>query len=339
MDATLKNFRHKPGNLCSSTALANIMGYYGYPFSEALCFGIGSGLSFIYLKGSKLAPSRALLGRNPQLELTFFKNIGSSFSWRSGLEFPWDEMKSYLKRSIPILAVTDAHYLPYYHCSTHVSGHVVVLVGYNETKGIVYLADPQFCEIQRVEIEHLARAMDSGAPPIPAKNCWWPAEGICMDNLEGAITRGILKNARQMLYPTKPTGGLPALQEFGRELVKWPDEVRDWKWCIFLASQVTTNQGLTSNGRRLYAEFLREAEGLIPALKSTFASRRMASISSMWDDLAATFSAASGNGDRQELIRASSLVRVIAREEKALFQDILDVMESYSHLKRSVQTG
>ncbi len=52
MKKIIKNWVHIPGLHCGSTALRDVVTYYGYNFSEAMCFGIGGGLGFFYISGS-----------------------------------------------------------------------------------------------------------------------------------------------------------------------------------------------------------------------------------------------------------------------------------------------
>src|SRR5579885_1228061 len=52
MKKIIKNWVHIPGLHCGSTALRDVVTYYGYNFSEAMCFGLGGGLGFFYISGS-----------------------------------------------------------------------------------------------------------------------------------------------------------------------------------------------------------------------------------------------------------------------------------------------
>ena len=46
MKKLIENWVHIPGVHCGSVTLRDVVTYYGYPWSEPMCFGIGGGLGF-----------------------------------------------------------------------------------------------------------------------------------------------------------------------------------------------------------------------------------------------------------------------------------------------------
>jgi hypothetical protein len=43
------NFEHRPSSHCETGVTSNILHFYGYQLSEAMIFGIGEGIAFIYI--------------------------------------------------------------------------------------------------------------------------------------------------------------------------------------------------------------------------------------------------------------------------------------------------
>ncbi|MFZ5641170.1 MAG: BtrH N-terminal domain-containing protein [Bacillota bacterium] len=321
MEKVIKKFNHRPGCHCGSTALANLAGFHGHKLSEAMCFGLGSGLGFFFYKDERISPSRMLNGRTIFLEPAFFKNIGVEFQWREGDIFPWKEMKEWVDRDIPVIILTDLYHLDYYDTNTHFTGHAVVLAGYREREGGALLADTEREGLQRTSLESLALAMSSGAQPYPLRNYWREIPYFEISELPSAIWIALVENGRAMLNPFSDWVGLPAMELFSRDLATWVD-AGDWQWCARFAYQVIEKRGTGGSGfRNLYAAYLKEAEKLLPALGEMCAGQRMEEVARKWTQLAALFYEISVNGPGN-FPRAAKLAAEIAALEKSFFIDI-----------------
>ena len=95
----LLNIRHRPGRHCASTSLAGLAGYHGLDWSEALCFGIGSGLGIWYLNFPGAGASRIVHTRSQDIELQVsdqtwdlvpevLDGLGAAFQPRSSAMMP-----------------------------------------------------------------------------------------------------------------------------------------------------------------------------------------------------------------------------------------------------------
>src|SRR5450756_3094875 len=47
-DSFIGEYPHGPGGHCSSTALRDLLKFYGHDFTEDMVFGLGAGIGFIY---------------------------------------------------------------------------------------------------------------------------------------------------------------------------------------------------------------------------------------------------------------------------------------------------
>lgn len=281
----VKNFKHIKGFHCGSTSLANLANYHGHRLSEAMCFGLGEGPDFYFVKDQG-SPSRAFNGRSPELEKQFFANLGLGFQWREGEPFPWEELKAWIDRDVPVILLTDLYHLDYYNTSSHFSGHVVLLTGYDSAGGEALLADTEREDLQRTSLESLALAMKSGALPFPVRNNWREVPYFPINDLPQAILSSLTRKARAMLQPSGPNLGLPSMERFAHDLYSWA-EAEDWSWCARFAYQVIERRGTGgANFRILYRDFLREAESFFPTLREAGASSKMAAIAAKWTELA-----------------------------------------------------
>ena len=71
----ISNYPHRMGGHCGSGALRDLLEWAGLgwdgPPGEGLVFGLGGGLSFMYMRVSELTPPIYLVGRNGDMELDF----------------------------------------------------------------------------------------------------------------------------------------------------------------------------------------------------------------------------------------------------------------------------
>jgi len=103
MSRIVEGLQHIPGVHCCSSALRDVMVYYGYPFSEALCFGLGSGLGFIYMKDDRAQVPRFFTGRSLFLVPPFLTNLGYPFFGGQGKIFRFEISRRRSMRIYPSL--------------------------------------------------------------------------------------------------------------------------------------------------------------------------------------------------------------------------------------------
>ena len=74
-------FPNLVGAHCSSSALRSVLAFDSVDLSEALTFGLGSGLGFFYLEEPNSSPTRRFNGRAPNLEGNFYRLVGQPIQW------------------------------------------------------------------------------------------------------------------------------------------------------------------------------------------------------------------------------------------------------------------
>ena len=78
---------------CGSVAIRNVANYYGVNYEEALCFGLGSGMGFFYIKNKQGKPSEVIHLRAPNMEPNFFSNSNLKYEWIKESDFNIAENK------------------------------------------------------------------------------------------------------------------------------------------------------------------------------------------------------------------------------------------------------
>lgn len=315
-----------PGWHCGSTALADVIRYRGYNLSEAMCFGLGSGLGFVYWQNGP-SPSRALGGRAPDLELNFFRQLGYSLQWEAlRAEDVWPAIRSALDRGDPVLALTDLYYLDYYHSHTHFSGHAVVVAGYDHAASAL-LADTDRLGLQAVSVQSLLRALQSDFTPFPVRYQWLAVPPLAPVPLDAPLRQALTKTARDMLAPLRPEAGVPGIRSLADDLPGWA-AASDWQWCARFAYQVIERRGTGGgNFRYLYSRFTAEASHWIPELGEINAPARFWEAGRLWTALAMRFRRISEGSGPGGFDQAQELVRELATAEESLYRDILSVLK------------
>ena len=269
--------------------MRNVLAHGGNELSEAMVFGLASGLGFFYFKNDALSPTRMFHGRTWQFEENLVANTGIALVLR---EEPDDEraealLRERLDAGAPVLLATDTFYLGYHHTTSHFPGHTCVAIGYDAERGAVWLADRKFPEPQVCSFEELRRARNAPDYPIRCANRW----GDCGDArlarpLEAAVASALRRTAAEMLEGRfgEQAAGVAAMRELAADFPSW-SEARDWSWSARFGYQIIIKRGAAGSFfRSLHADFLRESAPLLPQLAPLAA--RMDEIVERWRALA-----------------------------------------------------
>lgn len=323
----LPGYEHVDGWHCGSTALRNACRYVGLELAEPMCFGLGAGAGFFFLKSNHLSPGRIFNGRSVALVPPFFRHLGLPFEWHAGDEFDWPAMRACLDDGLPIILLTDIYYLPYYRSTTHFPGHVVLLVGYDEAASLAYLSDTNRHTLRTVPLDALDKAMVSKQPPFSMNHDWREVRPFELPDLREPLRRALRANLEQMLRPPEPGLGLPALREMAADLPSW-GELNDRQWCARFGYQVIERRGTGGGAFRhpMYSRFLHEAETWLPQLTQVRAAGRMAAIGQRWTELAQALKTISQRDAPEGLEEAGAIAGEIAEAEAAFWAEMATVV-------------
>ncbi len=158
-DVKLLEFPNLIGAHCSSSALRSVLAYDGVNLSEALTFGLGSGLGFFYLQEPNSSPTRRFNGRAPDLEGNFYRLVRCPIAWATS----WQPelITESLAANRPVLAQTDIHPIPYYD-DAHFTGHGLVVVGLEDDE--VLTADIAAEGFSKMTLDNIPRRCQRLSP-------------------------------------------------------------------------------------------------------------------------------------------------------------------------------
>lgn len=336
MGSIIENINHESGSWGFSAALASCLKHYGYEINEPMAFGLSATLGFSFVKNGHGLPSRSLYGINTDPDFYYSSNIREKIEWRSEKYFPWENIKECLKNGIPVVVLTNPFYLPYSTSNYFISGHTLLILGYNETQGQVTAADNMYKGLKNITIEELAEAMNYVAPPLMRSNYWAPI--VKPDKLEiaSASKRAIIRTAINILYPKEEGNGIDGIRSFASDIKLWQSDVKDRKWsaaqCCKAVAGANTDGG---NYRFSYSKFLKEAEKALHELSEIDAADRMEYCGRLWQELEVQLKEYINSDDSRILQQCSRIAVQIAREEEGIFKDLLRVLTGKAYEKRA----
>ena len=144
MKKIIEDFIPQGGKHCITNALKQVLSYYDYPISEAMIFGIASGLSFLYLNQS-ISPM--INGRTKvfEFEEKLAKRLHITIKCKSGKDYTriFNMTKKMIDENHPVLIYVDMPYLHYLgmNPNSHFGGHAVVLYGYDDETREFWVSD------------------------------------------------------------------------------------------------------------------------------------------------------------------------------------------------------
>ena len=316
-------FPHEVGFHCSSTAIRACLRHDGHDLSEPMVFGLAAGLGFSYFCVNGFSPSRLLGCRALDVERKFYRRMEAPLEYVG--RFDPEAMLTALQAGRPLLARTNLMHLPYYE-PAFFPGHALVITGLDLEANQVMVADVISPQEQVISLEVLERAMGEASPPGMDAYDWAPAPLVQQPLVTPHRLAGAIKEAMlEMMEPPFPGMGLEAMDHLSRDFSTWA-KVSDWVWCARFAYQCIEKRGTGGAGfRAAYADFLEEAQQVIPELATLEAAQRCRAIAQGWHDLAACLKEIFVMENPQGFQQAAGLMEAITHDERALCHALHDL--------------
>ena len=312
----LEHFQNLVGHHCSSSALRSVLHFDGIEVSEALAFGLGSGLGFFYSVEPQGSPTRRFNGRAPDLEGNFYRLAGAPLEWAG--EWRPERIRMALEAHRPVLAQTDIFPIPYYD-DAHFTGHGVAVVGLvGDEVEVADIAAPGF---SKMSLQNLHDAVAPAHYPLLTPFGYAPAPELSHVDVGRMAPRAVAKTAAYMLEPPTPLEGVPGIFALADDLPNWLG-LPDLAWAARFGYQAIEKRGTGGGGfRYLYRDFLEEVRpqlDLDPALSKGFGEA-----GDRWREVADSFKkvafAQTAEARRRGLLAAQGELYRVGELEAALF--------------------
>ncbi len=288
------DFEHKMSAHCENGVTANLLKFYGIELSEAMIFGLGSGLFFTYLPFLKLngAPGTSFRPMPGMI----FKRINKTLGVKTKtMRFPWNSNKAMrvldekLQEGTPVGMVVGVYHLTYFPevYRFHFNAHNIVAYGKKDGKYIVsdpIMETPEWITEEDLKIVRYAKGTIK--PKGKMYHITRVPEHI---DIKRAIPKAIKTTSKQMIVWPGPIVGVAAIRMLAKDVKKWESKLPARKAAKYLGSIVRMQEEIGTGGagfRFLYAAFLQESGKLLNHPGLLEAAKDMTTTGDMWRDFA-----------------------------------------------------
>jgi hypothetical protein len=330
-------FQHSQSAHCETGVMANLLSHYGLTLSEAMVFGIGSGLFFGYFPFIRLnhLPLTAFRITTGGIMKRVVKRLGVQIKWEKfrNPQKAGEALDEKLKQQTPVGCRTGAYWLTYFPRRYRFHFNMHNLVVYGKSGGEYLISDPVLPEPVRCAEEDLMKARFAKGP-LPPKGRMYYIVGMPEQvDLPQAINKGITEVCRTMLKAPGPFLGVKGIRYLAGRLEKWPQKLGDPKAGLYLGQVIRMQEEIGTGGagfRFIYAAFLQEAGDVLGNDQFFELSDRMTQIGDRWREFAVMASRNCKNraSDAESYPIMSNILRECADHEEALLKDLRDAISS-----------
>ena len=347
MKKIVEEFKPLSGKHCITNSLKQIFTFYGFEISEAMLFGLGSGLSWFYME-NKALPYPIISGRTKPLDFenTLAKNIGIKISVNktSSTKKAFVGIKDLLDYNKPVMLYVDMACLSYLNMpkDAHFGGHSLVVYGIDEVKEIAYVSDRDGTDnpldvngkilnndFYKVPLDELANARNSKHGPFAAQNKWLDFDFNGFNSVTTEmIHKALNKNLEELLHPPIKNLSIAGIEKFAKAILKWKDfEDAKLRGSAINSFFMIDERGGTGGAafRCMYADFLKEASLICNSKTLESLSNEYLEITKYWNKLGLNLWKLYETCDRNLLIEMSECLKTITSGE----YDVLQKMKRY----------
>jgi len=339
--AMIENFRIDPAGHCGSGAMRNLIRHYcNLDLPEGVVFGLGAGLDSVYMAYDGAEPPYMLFGRGSTMEADLARTLGIDYTEQvqPDNDLAWEEVKAEVAAGRPTMLSGDIYYLDYREFKVHFPAHRFVLLGYDESKDEVYIADrvndyPEVCSISAVSN---SRNPDNAMTTV---NLWGKFHSsevrhslpeACGIALAIAVRRMLGDDQSQLELMRAFSGGnktcatgLAGLALFSEEIRRWPELDNPAPHLIYCDNAIIkfgTGGGFFRNH---FANFLHWSAAQRPDLVSDDIAGIGDSVAAGWNALSPSLQAlATDTGNTSLWQTVFDGVDTLLAQERELFESL-----------------
>lgn len=321
------DFKHYQSAHCENGVTSNLLKHHGLNLSEAMVFGIGSGLFFSYMPFIKLN-GLPVVSFRPYPGFIFkraCKRLGISiqrFKFSKSPDEAMAKLDEFLQKGIPVGCLVGVYHLSYFPEAFrfHFNAHNLIVYG---KEGDNYIISDPIMETPVSLSSKELRKVRYAKGTYPPKGRMYIMESIPENyDLKNAIVAGIKKTSKEMLTIPVPLFGVKGIRYMARRMKKWPNKLGDRKASLYLGQVVRMLEEIGTGGagfRFMYAAFLQEAAKELDQDWLMECSAEMTEAGDRWREFAIIagriFKGRSGK-DESYVAAADILLDIADREEK-----------------------
>ncbi|MHA1169031.1 MAG: BtrH N-terminal domain-containing protein [Candidatus Hodarchaeales archaeon] len=320
----ITGFNHETGVHCTSSALRNVLEFHGIKMSEAMVFGLGSGMSLAYLNIPRTEPFFGGRSKDFVQDLCSILNVKLNEFRTKNSDEGWHRLKNRLITGIPSAIDIDMAYLeyqkPFLPPDFHFGAHTIVVCGYNPDRNTVMVTDTAFPDIIEITVKELTDGRNSTHDKfMTPRNLIYelePPEKVSDVNsiIKTALHKtgsGLMSGTGRIMRLMGIHIGIKAIDAFTKAIDKWvalPEE-KLINRCSMQAGYIGTKENNYGTGgglfRFLQAEFLEEVANMIDDSDLREISLIYSELGEKWEEIARMFEALAkcGENEKKSLIQ------------------------------------
>ena len=286
------DFTHKQTAHCENGVVSNLMSFNGFPISEPMVFGIGSGLLYCYIPILKINHAPAITYRvmPGQIFKKFAKRVGvkikkEKFKNSKEAKARLDEN---LAKNNPVGLQVGVYNLTYFpdEYRFHFNAHNLVVYGKESDSYLI--SDPVMESVTSLTDKELEKVRFAKGAFAPKGHIYYPIDIPEELDLKKAIVKGIKQTCNDMLAPV-PVLGVRGMKLVANLIRKWPKKFGFKKANHYLGQIVRMQEEIGTGGggfRYIFAAFLQESSQILNNKELNVLSKEMTEIGDLWRDFA-----------------------------------------------------
>lgn len=270
---------------------------------EPAVYGLGSGFDTLFIEGPGISPQPLVFGRSISMERDVADAMGIDYREHVDPDnhSAWKAVRQEICENRPVMLSGDVYYLDYREHKVHFPAHRFVLLGFDDSKEIAYVADrshgePQACSYRGLRL--------SRNPPegISTYNLWGKfhdtnpkrsIEEACRTAIRRTVARNMEQDdsqsqiIRSMAPNIEVTSGLLGIERFARTFEQGPRQSRgDLAFWAYYTARCIEDFG-TGGGqfRLMFATFLEWVRERIPQSVESKAVDQASASGAQWTQL------------------------------------------------------
>ncbi|MCZ6830263.1 MAG: DUF4872 domain-containing protein [Gammaproteobacteria bacterium] len=344
MRVLIENYRNLPAGHCGSGAMRNLIFHYcGLELEEGVVFGLGAGLDSVFFSYEKASPPFMLFGRGSSMEADLAETLGMDYTeqMQADNDLAWQEVREEVMAGRPTMLSGDILYLDYREFKVHFPAHRFVLLGFDEDKEEVYIADRVREETETCSMRGL-RASRNPPDAISTYNTWGKFSSAAQRNslpdacglaLYKTVTRmqGMDMSQRELMSISAGDDdailevGLKGLRTLAQQMKTWPEREDAAAHAQYVDNAIIKYGTGGGFFRNYFAVFMAWARQQRPDLVSSATVDLAQRAADEWNALSPTMQAlVQAPGDRAGWEQAHTQVLEIFETEYSLFGHLGD---------------
>lgn len=326
----MQNFQHIHSAHCESGVTSLLFKHQDLDISEAMAFGLGSGLTFAYLPIVKISGMPLIAYRTMPKAIikkatkrVGIKLVSETFRNQQKAE---DTLDKLLDEGRYVGAQTSVYYLPYFpdDMRFHFNAHNLIIYG---KEGDEYLiSDPVFEHTVRIKKKDLLKARFAKGALAPKGLLYYLDSQPKEVDYPKIIKSSIKSTVKEMNAPMFFVG-LRGIKYLAKQIRKIPKKYKDDLRYprLYLGHIVRMQEEIGTGGagfRYMYASYLQEASGYTNEALLKESSEMMTEVGDEWRKFAQATALMCKNRKEFDFDRLASMLEDVADRERVVYDNL-----------------